>query len=321
MECARVGTSVTATHSESSSVAGQEISITFTSITNPSSTQPTNSFVIYTQEQVSGTYYSIDGKESGLTYSVSTLGSISDINVTRDTIDASNNGLKVNRNTNFLFDFVIPNQVATDGAFTIIMPTESDAQIDTTATSTTCRASDCTSGATLACTVTSSTRTVLITDYCSSGSGRSCTAASTISICLTSDFMKNMGWIKSPLTSTDSFEVKSGVAGGVYFTDGVNASLTASPSLLPDLMSFTTPEFTRTSDTVNAKIDWEIYLTFTTNSLPQTGYIYLTLPDDVIYDMSEIYDVYLTSNSSTLVTNTKTLYSTGALNVLNVQSV
>jgi hypothetical protein len=165
MECARVGTSVTATHSETSSVAGQEISVTFTSITNPTSTSPTNTFVIYTQEQISGTYYSIDGIDSGFTYAVSTLASITDINVTRDAIDGSNNGYKVNRNTHFLFKFVIPNEVATDGTFTFVMPVESDAQIDTAAGSTTCRASDCASGATVACTATSSTRTVLVTDY------------------------------------------------------------------------------------------------------------------------------------------------------------
>jgi hypothetical protein len=133
--------------------------------------------------------------------------------------------------------------------------------------------------------------------------------------------MKNMGWIKAPLTSTDSFEVKSGVSGGLYFSDAVNASVSATPVLQTDLMSFTTPEFTKTSNTVSAKIDWEIYITFTTNALSQTGYIYLTLPDDMIYDMGEIYDVVLTSNSSAVVTNTKTLYSSGALNVLNLQSI
>lgn len=133
--------------------------------------------------------------------------------------------------------------------------------------------------------------------------------------------MKNMGWIKSPLASTDTFEIKSGVSGGLYFIDGINASVTATPSLLPDLMSFTSPEFTRTSNTVNAKIDWDIYITFTTNALPSDGYIYFTLPDDVIYDMGETYDTVLVSNSSATVTNSKTLFTSGALNVLTVTSI
>ena len=120
MDWALAGTSVTATHTSTSSVAGMQIIITFDQITNPSSTQPTNSFVIYSQESVSGTYYSIDGVTSGLTYAATTLGSLSSVTVTRDTINTSNDGLKTGRYTNFLFSFVISNALATDGSLTII---------------------------------------------------------------------------------------------------------------------------------------------------------------------------------------------------------
>ena len=41
--------------------------------------------------------------------------------------------------------------------------------------------------------------------------------------------MKNMGYIKTPLASTDSFLVKTGLAGGTYFIDGVTSSLYATP--------------------------------------------------------------------------------------------
>ena len=138
--------------------------------------------MIYSQEQVSGTYYSIDGTESGLTYSVATLGSLSSVAVTRDTLNTDNDGLKVNRATNFLFSFVISNQVTTDGVFTFIMPSESDAKISTSASTYSCSAADCSTGSALTCTVTSSTRTVQVTDYCTSSSGRSCTAGATIAI-------------------------------------------------------------------------------------------------------------------------------------------
>ena len=86
--------------------------------------------MIYSQEQVSGTYYSIDGVESGLTYSVSGLGAITSASVTRDSLNSDNDGLKVGRNTNFLFTFTIANAVANDGVFTFIMPSDSHAQID-----------------------------------------------------------------------------------------------------------------------------------------------------------------------------------------------
>ena len=239
----------------------------------------------------------------------------------RDPLNANNDGLKVNRATNFLINFTLANNVPTDGAFTIIMPTESDAQIDSASSTFTCKASDCTAGTALTCTATSATRTVLITDFCSVSAVGSCNAGSVVSICLTSSFMKNMGWIKAPLTSTDSFEIKSGIAGGVYFIDNINASVTATPTLLPDLMSFTSPEITRNNDTVNAKIDWEVYITFTTNALVQSGYIYLTLPDDVVYDMGFTLDSTLTSNSSAVVGNSKTLYSSGALKVITLTSI
>jgi len=131
-------------------VADKAVEITFAQITNPSSTKPTATFVMYSQEQVSGTYYNIDGTTSGLTYSVSTLGSLTSVTVTRDTLNTSNDGLKTNRATNFLFSFVVTNDVGSDGAFTLIMPNESDAKITSTSTDYQCSATDCSTGASLA---------------------------------------------------------------------------------------------------------------------------------------------------------------------------
>ena len=130
-------------------MAGKEISITFSQVTNPSSTAPTASFVFYSQEQVSGTYYSIDGIESGLTYSVSGLGSLSTISVTRDSLNANNDGLKTGAATNFLVTFTITNEVPTDGVMTVILPSESDAKLSSSSTDYQCAASDCSSGASL----------------------------------------------------------------------------------------------------------------------------------------------------------------------------
>ena len=112
-----------------------QVNITLNNITNPSSTKPTSTFIIYSQEQVSGTYYSIDGVTSGLTYAVSNLGALNSITVTRSAINADNDGYKVNQNTNFLFTFTLGNALSeSDNGFTIIMPSESDAQLDTSST-------------------------------------------------------------------------------------------------------------------------------------------------------------------------------------------
>ena len=321
MECGIAGKSVTATHTETSSVAGQEITITFSSITNPSNTQPTNSFVIYSQEQTSGISYSIDGVVSGLTYAVSGLGAISNAGVVRDSLNVANDGLKVGRNTNFLFTFDIANDVAADGVFTIIMPTDSHAQIDDTSIDFSCSATDCTSGPTLTCSVNNTTRTVQITDYCSNAGGRTCTGGATIIICLKKSFMKNMNWIKTPLLPADSFTIRSGLVGGVYFIDGITSSVVATPVLLPDALSFIFPEITRSSDTVDVKVDYIVYLKFSSNMLNSTGYLVLTLPDDILYDMGENLTVTLETNSSASVTNSKTLYPSGAINTIKINSV
>ena len=321
MDCALAGSVVTATHSLTSSVAGMQIIITFSQITNPSSTKPTNSFVIYSQESSSGTYYNIDGVTSGLTYAATTLGTLSSVTVTRDTINTSNDGLKTGRATNFLFSFIISNDLTTDSTFTFIMPTESDAKIISTATSFDCSATDWSTGATVTWTVTASTKTVLITDYWSSSSGRSCTASSTIKIWLKKTFMQNMGWIKSPLASTDSFTIKSGLAGGLYFIDGVSSSIVATPSLIQDAIQFISPEISRSSNTINAKVEWTYTIKFTSNSLTSTDYVYLTIPDDVVYDMGETLTIILTSNSSASVPNTKVLYSSGAIKTITMTSI
>ena len=130
-----------------------------------------------------------------------------------------------------------------------------------------------------------------------------------------------MGWIKTPLESTDSFIVKSGLSGGVYFIDGITSSLTATPTLLPDLISFVSPGISRTSNTVNAKVDWTVSIRFDSNPVEQTGYLYLTIPDDVVYDMGETLTTVLTSNSSATVGNTKTLYTSNAIKEIKLTSV
>eukprot|EP00344_Euplotes_crassus_P011798 CAMPEP_0197019226 /NCGR_PEP_ID=MMETSP1380-20130617/80570_1 /TAXON_ID=5936 /ORGANISM="Euplotes crassus, Strain CT5" /LENGTH=277 /DNA_ID=CAMNT_0042446601 /DNA_START=1171 /DNA_END=2005 /DNA_ORIENTATION=- len=133
--------------------------------------------------------------------------------------------------------------------------------------------------------------------------------------------MKNIGWIKDPLTASDSFTIKSGLSGGVYFIDGISSSISATPTLLPDALSYIAPEITRTSDTVDVKIDLTIYLKFSSNTLSSDGYLLMTIPDDVVYDMGEDLTVTLLTNNSASIATVKALYSSGAINTLRFNSV
>lgn len=133
--------------------------------------------------------------------------------------------------------------------------------------------------------------------------------------------MQNMGWIKAPLETSDSFIIKSGIVGGQYFIDSISQSIFALPALIPDALSFVSPEITRTSNTVNAKVEWTIYIKFTSNPLTQSGYLSMTLPDNVLFDMGETLTTVLQTNSSMPITNTKTLYTSGGINILKFTSV
>lgn len=133
--------------------------------------------------------------------------------------------------------------------------------------------------------------------------------------------MNNMNWIKSPLASTDSFTIKSGLSGGVYFIDGISENVVATPTLIPDALSFISPEITRTSNVVSDQVDWTVYIKFSSNSLGETGFLTMTIPDDVAYDMGETLTTVLVTNSSAEITNSKTLYSSGAVNTITFNNV
>ena len=133
--------------------------------------------------------------------------------------------------------------------------------------------------------------------------------------------MKNMGWIKSPIATSDSFTIKSGLADGVYFTGQETQSIVATPSLQPGIMNFNSPELEKTNNTVNKRINVTVYLTFTTNAANSDGRVILTFPDDVIYDDGETLDAYLLTNSSATATTAKTLYSSGAINTITLSSI
>jgi len=132
--CSIVSDSVTITHSQTQSVAGKQISVEFGQVINPPSTAPTSSFVILSQEAEAGIYYNIDGVTEGVTYSVSGLAQISGVTALRDSMNTNNDGLRTNQPTNFLFSFIIPSGVPSDGVFTFTMPEDSHAKINSDST-------------------------------------------------------------------------------------------------------------------------------------------------------------------------------------------
>ena len=133
--------------------------------------------------------------------------------------------------------------------------------------------------------------------------------------------MLNQRYIKSSLASPDSFEIRSGLAGGGYFIDSVNTSLTATPTLLPGRMDFVSPEITRTNNTVNAGVSWTMFIKFSTNSLSQTDQLLLTIPNSVVYDNNQTISAVLLSNSGATASTSKTTYSSGAINTITISNI
>lgn len=133
--------------------------------------------------------------------------------------------------------------------------------------------------------------------------------------------MKNMGWIKTPLDSTDSFSIKSGLSGGLYFVDGITESVVATPDLIPDALVLISPGIERDNNTISAKVKYTVYLKFASNSLSSSGYLSMNFPDNVLYDIGESVDATLLTNSSVVVSTDMTVYSDDAIETLNIYNV
>ena len=94
--CTKIGQSVIIQHALSTSVALQQVVVSFSSFVNPSSNKPTASFIIYSQDQVGGTPYNIDGVSTGFTYLASVLGDITNASLSR-LIGSTGLGYRVGR--------------------------------------------------------------------------------------------------------------------------------------------------------------------------------------------------------------------------------
>ena len=119
----------------------------------------------------------------------------------------------------------------------------------------------------------------------------------------------NMGWIK---TTPDSFEIKTTTTDGLYFIDGISSGVTATPTLLPDLLALPSPEIARSSDTVNDLVTWTVHLKINSNAIPADGKVILTIPENVLFDMGETLEGTYT-DTNTAVTVSKTVATGGSI--------
>ena len=141
-----------------------------------------------------------------------------------------------------------------------------------------------------ACTPSVAGKTIEVTGACTGGSG--CVAGTTVTITVASTAIKNKGWIKTPLASTDSFTITTyeHSAGTNYKIDELGASLVATPALTTN--TFTLGSLSRaaaestSADEVNSRVDVSVDFTLVNNPIPAGGYLTFTFPQELFYKIS-----------------------------------
>jgi hypothetical protein len=219
--------------------------------------------------------------------------------ITRDP-QTNNDGLKVDKATDFTFNFSISHSLTTPAKFIITLPEKKDIKLISNPPNTFCKAMN---GATelanpvLTCTIDAIKREITVGGYCTDGVAcnvarrnlsdelRYLAATKTISIKFKKDFVKNMGWVGGP--ATDSFTIKSTTADGIYFVDGATTIINAVPNLIEDVLTLPKDEISRSSNLVNAQVTWIMYIKLNSNTLSQTGKMAIDIPADTIYDMGD----------------------------------
>lgn len=143
------------------------------------------------------------------------------------------------------------------------------------------------------CDYNSTTRTAKCSGVCANAGG--CSGTSLKTLVLLDTYVRNMGWIKSPLDpTTDSIQILTTDADG-YYIDRVNTSLFATLSLTTNVITLNT--ITRNDTLINQRINMNFSLTYQNNPVPSGGYIILGIPDDTIYKTEYTIQSYLGSAS------------------------
>lgn len=160
----------------------------------------------------------------------------------------------------------------------ITLPPESDADLVANPVSKTCKLmTGTTEGKSLTCTTDIANKKITVDTFCEGG--QACTAGTKIEFKLFSDFIRNQKWVKSPLVTTDTFQIRTTTADGLYYIDGMLTGLVTTPTLIPDTLSFPSPQFSRSSDVVDAKIEMTTYVKIgPVNNVPTDGKLVITFP-------------------------------------------
>ena len=94
-----------------------------------------------------------------------------------------------------------------------------------------------------------------------------------------------MGWLKTPLTAQDSFQVYSTLADPQYYVGGVNSSIIANPDLVEDEIVFMT--YSRSSHVVGDSMSITLGIKLVANAIPQSGKIYFEFPQNFMIKESD----------------------------------
>jgi len=130
---------ITITHQRADYLYEAEFYVEIRRIKNPSSLNPTSSFLIYTQVDTNndGNYYSIDAVTSGLTYASLTPGDLVYAKVTRFPLE-DNSGYETGQPTQLMFDFKIDHALERTSVFMIQFPEAAEVELDEESTSHSC---------------------------------------------------------------------------------------------------------------------------------------------------------------------------------------
>lgn len=166
-------------------------------IKNPSSTQPTSPFLVYTtrDELNDGNYFIIDANVLDVKYNCTVPGDLSFVSVTRAPMTGGR-GYLTGEGTELSFHIILNRAMDLTSSFVITFPEAAEIKIAEFATSFSCYDAD--SGGTifslLYCSIDRTARTVTIKNYCQV---RDCSLGNHVRFKMLSDFIQNFDYVKT----------------------------------------------------------------------------------------------------------------------------
>ncbi|CDW89223.1 UNKNOWN [Stylonychia lemnae] len=303
----------------SSTIVGQNLTIEISKIYNPSTTRPTDPFLVYTERdsQNTGTYYQIDQNIVNITYNVTEMLTLLDIAITRSAMN-DQTGYQTGQTTQLFFNMQLRNALESTSSIIVQMPLAAQAMISPSTSTATCYSTD-SKGVNqnlLLCEIITSNRTIIVRNYCQVSA---CKAKSKVYFKMYDDFIQNFNYVIDPLNgTTDSMLVRTTTKEGYYFIDQTSKDVFIKPDLVPTYLILPSPEIIRTNNVINRKVSWVLSFKLNKNSVPQGGYIVLTVPRNVLLTIKNSSIDVKNYDTSVIFPNfTQNLYSDG----LSVQNV